>query len=54
MHAIGSGYKGFGLLMQLGADRMFVLAAILISLAVAANVGLQLEVQQIPPNTGFF
>ncbi len=54
MQAIGNGYKGFGLLMRLGADRVFVFAAIVISLAVAANIGLQLTVDQIPPSFSFY
>lgn len=54
MQAIGNSYRGFGLLLQLGADRVFVLVAILISMAVAANVGLHMVVQQVPPSIGFF
>ncbi len=54
MQAIGNSYRGFGLLLQLGADRVFVLLAILISLTVAANIGLQMAVQQVPPSIGFF
>lgn len=54
MQAVGNGYKGFGLVMRLGADRVVVFAAIVISLAVAANIGLQLTVDQIPPSFSFY
>jgi hypothetical protein len=42
MHAISNGYRGIGLLIQLGADRIIVPLAIALSLMAAAALSYRL------------
>ncbi len=54
MHSLENSFRSLGIMFQLGADRLFVLLAILVSLFVAANIGLQLMTDQIPASIGFY
>lgn len=54
MQAIANSTRGIGLVIQLGADRVIVPLAILMSLMVAAVVGYELTGGQFPASPGFF
>lgn len=54
MQTIANSYRGIGLVIQLGADRVIVPLAILMSLMVAAAVGYELTNGSFPASPGFF
>lgn len=54
MQTISNSYRGLGLIIQLGADRVIVPLAILMSLIVAAAVGYELTNVPFPASPGFF
>ncbi|MGB5868688.1 MAG: hypothetical protein WBH04_00685 [Albidovulum sp.] len=54
MQIIQSSYKSLGHVAALGGSRIFVPLAVVISLAVAAAVGLEVTATQYPASNGFF
>ncbi len=53
MQLIEKGYRGVSLVFQLGADRLLVTAALVLSLAAAAAIGGELLLLDLPDGTMF-
>jgi hypothetical protein len=54
MQMIQSGYKSVSFVFELGADRILVPLALVISLATAAAIGLEIAQYQAPATQGLF
>lgn len=54
MQMIQNSYRGFNLILQLGADRVFTLLAICLSLMAAAAIGFEIASQHIPGGPQIF
>ncbi|MCX8509371.1 MAG: hypothetical protein ORN49_10925 [Rhodobacteraceae bacterium] len=54
MQLFFNGLKGFGVMYRLGADRILIAAAILVSLAAAAAVAAHMSQLAIPASGGIF